>query len=378
MRLIGSYSSRENPNINPFDLSYFLKSRGIENECQEVILPQEEPLHRIWIIDEENYDKALDLVEEFKQNPTKAKVIVSSQPEQKSKPTNNKNALSPAPFGRISIAIILLCVLTFMASVITDSAENPPKIPGVVEAPVLKGVTQALAFDYPHYFELRDELLTHVSKESIEKKEPLTKEATTILKQLKQTPFWNGFYDRFVTHFHNKSYPLGYSGPMFEKISQGQFWRLLSPAILHYGILHIFFNLLWFILLGNQIEFRIGPWKYIFLIVAIALASNVSQYLMSGSFFMGLSGVVVGLAGFIFARQQIAPWEGYLLQKATLAFLAIFIFGIFALQVGFFAMQLLGKTELNLPIANTAHLVGGFVGYFLGRLKLFSLHVKPS
>lgn len=376
MRLIGSFSSSKDP--NPYELSHFLKSHGIENECQEIILPDQEPLYRIWVIDEENYDKALTLVEQYKQNPTKLSFSKKENGDQKAKSVRNKNPLSPSPFGKISLFVILLCVLTFLASIITDSMSVPPKIPGVVEALVLKGVTKAFIFDYPHYFELRDLLLKYYPKEAIEKKEPPNDEAQKILSELKNTPFWNGFYDRFVNHFHNSNYPLGYSGPMFEKISQGQIWRLFTPAFLHYGFLHIFFNLLWFILLGNQIEFRLGAFRTIFLLSFISLVSNSAQYLMSGSFFMGLSGVVVGLAGFIFARQQVAPWEGYLLQRTTLIFLAIFIFGIFALQLGFFAMQLLGKTELSVPIANTAHLVGGFVGYLFGRLRLFALHVKEE
>src|SRR5262249_32793246 len=133
---------------------------------------------------------------------------------------------------------------------------------------------------------------------------------------------------------------------------------------------------LWFILLGNQIEFRIGSVRYLLFILITGILSNTAQYLMSGPFFMGLSGIVVGMAAFIWARQQIAPWEGYLLHRFTLIFLAIFVIGMFVLQVLFFFMQIFGKLEMPFGIANTAHLVGGITGYLLGRMRLFTLRPK--
>lgn len=91
---------------------------------------------------------------------------------------------------------------------------------------------------------------------------------------------------------------------------------------------------------------------------------------------MGLSGIVVGMAAFIWARQQIAPWEGYLLHRFTLIFLGIFVVGMFLLQIVLFVMQVTGDFGLTVGIANTAHLTGGCAGYLLGRLRLFALRPK--
>ncbi len=99
---------------------------------------------------------------------------------------------------------------------------------------------------------------------------------------------------------------------------------------------------------------------------------------MSGSFFMGLSGVVCGLAGFIWARQRVAPWEGYLLHQLTLIFLAIFVLGMFALQIVFFFLELSGIVLIGISIANTAHLAGGITGYLLGKQKFFSLYKRTN
>ena len=42
--------------------------------------------------------------------------------------------------------------------------------------------------------------------------------------------------------------------PLFEKIRQGELWRLFTPCILHRDFLHILFNMIWVWILVKQIE----------------------------------------------------------------------------------------------------------------------------
>jgi len=247
-----------------------------------------------------------------------------------------------------------------------------------VQAPLLSNVEQNLIYDFPTYFAIRDELYKIYTPKEIEEKEPPSAQASQLIQNLRKTPVWMGIYDRFILHYRNPDIPLSYNGPLFEKIGQGEVWRLFTPTLLHFDLLHIFFNMLWFILLGNQIEFRLGWLRYLILILVAGIISNTAQYLMSGPFFMGLSGVVVGLAAFIWARQLKAPWEGYLLHRFTLIFLGIFVVGMFVLQTIFFFLQILGNFELTIGIANTAHLTGALVGYLLGQLRFFSTFPKHN
>ena len=150
-------------------------------------------------------------------------------------------------------------------------------------------------------------------------------------------------------------------------------WQPFTYMFLHGSFLHIFFNLIWFIILGNQIEFRIGSVRYASLLLLLGILPNVAQYLMSGPFFMGLSGIVCGMAAFIWARQQVAPWEGYLLQKFTLIFLAVFVLGLLALQTVFFFLESSGIVSNTIGIANTAHITGALVGYLMGRMPLYKI-----
>ena len=107
------------------------------------------------------------------------------------------------------------------------------------------------------------------------------------------------------------------------------------------------------------------------LTLTAGIGSNTIQYLMSGPFFIGYSGVVMGLAGFIWMRQRIAPWEGYPIQRVTLIFLAVFVLGMVALQSVSFFIQIFTNIPFVLAIANTGHISGAILGLLLGRSSFF-------
>lgn len=388
MRLICTIKEKQGE--NPYEFSYYLTAQGIENECEQIENAGKREF-RIWVIDEDKVDSAQQIYQEYKENP-KSSIYRSHNPAamesqadklnqlsgSDSKQENpRRSLLSPAPYGPISSLILFTVLTLFIWSHIQRENFIPPKIRGIIQAPLFSPLERHLIYDFPQYFELRDALFKIYTPQQIEQKQSPTAEALRLIAKIQSTPVWMGFYDRFLNYYRNVS-PLSYHGPLFEKIGSGEIWRIFTPILLHVDLLHIFFNILWFILLGNQIEFRIGTVRYIILILLTAIFSNTAQYLMSGPFFMGLSGVVVGMAAFIWARQQLAPWEGYLLNRMTLFFLAIFVIGMFLLQIVFFFLQLSGKLQLTIGIANTAHLTGGIVGYLLGRLRPFSMHLKSQ
>jgi len=367
--------------------SCYLASQGIENECQEVH-EQNGLAYRIWIYDEDLVPKALELYTAYQHQPSDPKYKIAPSIDTTSDPVSvppeavsppRRSLLSLAPYGPVTLMLIFAAIGLFIWSQFTRPHIKPVVLPGIVQAPFLSPLEQKLIFDDPLYFSLRDRLLTLYTPKQIEAKEQPSQEAQALFNTLAHTPVWVGFYDLVVTRLQQKPLSSLHEGPLMEDIRQGQVWRLVTPALLHFDFLHIFFNLLWLILLGNQIEYRLGSLRYGLLVMMLAVLPNVAQYLMSGPFFMGLSGIVCGLAGFIWARQTLTPWEGYLLHRFTLIFLALFVFGIFALQVFFFFLQVLGNIEFTIGIANTAHLVGGLVGYGCGRMRtLFAIHKKSS
>lgn len=183
--------------------------------------------------------------------------------------------------------------------------------------------------------------------------------------------YWRGIYFSLLK---NSSLDLFYvirNSSLFERISQGEVWRIFTPALMHGSLMHIGFNLLWLHVIGQQIERRIGVLRYIALILIAAALSNTAQYLMTGYRFVGLSGVVCAMVCFVWARQQINPWERYQLEASTMRFLSIFVLGLAVLQAFFFWMALWGSRHISLGIANTAHIAGGLVGYALAQLDSF-------
>src|SRR5690606_11398310 len=44
-----------------------------------------------------------------------------------------------------------------------------------------------------------------------------------------------------------------YGNKTFSDVTRGQIWRLVTPVFMHFGILHILFNMTWLMQLGSVI-----------------------------------------------------------------------------------------------------------------------------
>jgi GlpG protein len=138
----------------------------------------------------------------------------------------------------------------------------------------------------------------------------------------------------------------------------GDYWRLLTPMFLHFGVLHIVFNMLWFWEIGRRIEVMNGGLLLVTLVLTSSLSSNLLQYYMTGpGFFGGMSGVVFGLLGFGLVWSRLIPSRDIGLPNAIYGFMLGF------LVIGFSGVfDLLGLGSL----ANWAHLGGVIAGAGVG------------
>ncbi|MFV8816453.1 rhomboid family intramembrane serine protease [Haliea sp. E17] len=147
--------------------------------------------------------------------------------------------------------------------------------------------------------------------------------------------------------------------PVFSAMG-AEYWRLVTPVFLHFGWLHIAFNLLWFWEFGARLERVLGKLNYLGILLVIAAVSNFSQFLASGpSLFGGLSGVVYGLLGFCAVAPRIQPaW-----QVAPPTPVLLFM-------IGWLVVCMSGLVEAAGfgAIANAAHLGGLLAGAALGGL----------
>jgi GlpG protein len=135
-------------------------------------------------------------------------------------------------------------------------------------------------------------------------------------------------------------------GLALRHLQEGEVWRLVTPILLHGSVLHLGFNMLWLYSLGSQIEIQRGKLRFIALLLFLAMSSNVAQYLWAGPNFLGMSGVVYGLFGYIWMQARYLPRPDVWIDKSTAVVLMVWL--------------VICMTGLLGPIANAAH-VGGLV-----------------
>lgn len=150
--------------------------------------------------------------------------------------------------------------------------------------------------------------------------------------------------------------------PTLAQFTDWQAWRYVTPAFIHFSVLHLVFNLLWWWYLGGQIEQRLGSGKLFILLIVGAALPNIAEFFVSGPRFGGLSGVVYALLGYSWLRTRLQPDCGLAMPPALMGFMLVW------LVLGFLDM-------LGTPTANMAHLVGLLVGLAQGWLDR---HHRPG
>ncbi len=139
-------------------------------------------------------------------------------------------------------------------------------------------------------------------------------------------------------------------------IWEGQPWRLITPVFLHFGYMHIFFNMWWLKDLGTALE-RVFSSRYLLaFVLVVGVLSNTLEYVMSGpTVFGGMSGVVYGLFAFVWIRGRLDPSFPYRMPQQLVTFMLIWLG--------------LGFTGWVGPIANWVHLGGLVSGALWGALS---------
>lgn len=390
MRLIGSVENEK----QAFTFYSFLLQLGIHS-TYEPFTNQETKKEEIliWIYEEDAVDQAVEWLKEFKSNPQDPKFaniplpFVPPQPpdhiaerhhqeEKKAAPLPPLRSAKRAAHSAIStyplaVFIVMLCVFLFTI----DTTEEVQLVQKVGPLGLVLGRTslqKEMLFDYTLPQQKVDELIRENPLPSIEEISKMPPELLSKLKEIEEMPNWSGVVDLIVKKIKGKSIESALAAPLFYKIRQGEVWRLFTPALMHGGFLHILFNMLWTWILLKQMEGRLGRFKILLLILLMGVIANVAQYLMSGPLFLGFSGVIVGLVGFIWMRQKIAPWEGYPLQRPVIFFVLIFVLAMLAIDLVILALTLTGVTDSPFQIGNTAHVAGGISGILLARIPFFS------
>jgi membrane associated rhomboid family serine protease len=144
----------------------------------------------------------------------------------------------------------------------------------------------------------------------------------------------------------------------------GEAWRFVTSAFLHtgplfgatwvVGLMHVVFNAWWIWVLGGAIESAWSPWHLVALVVGSATAASAAEWL-AGASGVGLSGVVYGLAAFLFVHQRINPTAAAVMHPGNVRMLVVWFFLCIAFTSSGF-----------LAVANWAHGVGALWGLAAG------------
>jgi GlpG protein len=141
---------------------------------------------------------------------------------------------------------------------------------------------------------------------------------------------------------------LGFLG----HLQAGEVWRLITPMLIHFGVIHLVFNALWTWQIGRQIEREHGSLVMLGLVVIGQIPGGLGQYLATGPTFGGLSGVVYALFGFAWMHARYDRRHQYRIEDSWAVIMMVWFVAC--------ATGVLG------PVANVGHAGGLLAGLLAG------------
>jgi membrane associated rhomboid family serine protease len=148
-------------------------------------------------------------------------------------------------------------------------------------------------------------------------------------------------------------------------LQQGQWWRILTSAFLHAGLLHITLNMISLYVLGRFIEAIAGSWRMLFTYVLSMIASGFGVIYFSApdAPTLGASGAIFGLFGALFAIGFKLGKPGMQLIRANLGILVLNLVMTFAIP----------------GISKAAHVAGLIAGFVITLLIYYPpRRVQPA
>ena len=136
----------------------------------------------------------------------------------------------------------------------------------------------------------------------------------------------------------------------------GEYYRLISSAFLHIGLLHLFFNLYALYIVGTQIEQFFGKVKYILIYLFSAIMGSLFTLVLSSenTVSAGASGAIFGLFGALLYFGY--TYRGYIGNTIINQIVPVIVLNLF-----------IGLSSTN--IGNAAH-IGGLIGGYALSLAL--------
>jgi GlpG protein len=362
--------------------SSYLQKLNIENSIdQNFDNNQKKMTFNIWILEEDNVSKAKNIFDEFINSPfdTKFDTTIENFSNEMDKKLENENdeeeiiiqdpiAMKKKYPYKITFFILFICIGLYVLNFF--QAKEIQKKYDLKQLVIFTPLQELFLFDLPEVRLKLNDVIIKYDLDTLQKLENPPEDAKKEIEKIESLPTFEGFYNILLLKLQNKK---THTGDMFIKIKQGQIFRLFTPCLLHAGFLHILFNMLWLWFLGKQMEPRLKFLRYTLFILITGVLSNIVQYLMGGPYFLGFSGVILAMAGYIYVREKSAPWEGYMVPRGVFIFIGIYVIAMSILQLISFIFQVYKPSIAFTPaIANSAHISGAIFGMILAKIPFFS------
>lgn len=138
-----------------------------------------------------------------------------------------------------------------------------------------------------------------------------------------------------------------------EGITNGEYWRFITPTFLHGNLIHLILNLFALHLFANELESIYGTFRFLLLFLTTSWGAILASYAFSPGIAIGASGVVFGILGglIIFFFRQREKVRG-----AHLKFKTMYTLGAINIILGIIIPK----------IDNAAHIGGLMTGLLIG------------
>ena len=135
-------------------------------------------------------------------------------------------------------------------------------------------------------------------------------------------------------------------------ISEGEWWRLLTPMFLHGGIAHLLFNMFSLFIFGPELEKIAGKARFLTIYMLSGVFANIATFFLQGPSYasVGASGAIFGILG---AFGALVYYTKQLLPQLRQIILPIIVISVV-------------MTYIQPGVNTTAHIAGLVVGFLIG------------
>ena len=202
----------------------------------------------------------------------------------------------------------------------------------------------------------KNEIEAKKAEDIFTKKKPIITYALIIINVLVFIAMYilgNGSEDTLTLLFFGANYPV--------LVRAGEYYRLITSAFLHAGLLHLICNNYALYVIGSQLESFLGKAKFLIIYLVSAICGSLMSMLFSDGISVGASGAIFGLLGsLLYFGYNYRVYLGTVLKSQIIPLI------ILNLVIGF----------VTPGIDNAAH-IGGLLGG-LGMTMALGIKYKTS